>query len=67
MLSRPAHHRFWGDIYLPFVEVQVKQKLMAHSTIIGYKKVWNAHLKAHFDSSKLSDYNQGHGHASWCR
>jgi integrase len=42
---------FWNTIYLPFIEQNLK-----HSTVWGYKQVWNQHLKAHFGQSSLNDY-----------
>jgi hypothetical protein len=32
---------FWDTIYLPFIEQNLK-----HSTVWGYKQVWNQHLKS---------------------
>src|SRR5260370_38311209 len=54
---------FWDAPYLPFLVQQVSQKLMAHSTVAGYKKVWKAHLKAHFAGRKLGDYHKGVAYA----
>ena len=42
---------FWDTIYQPFIEGTLK-----HSTVMGYKQVWNQHLKSHFGQSLLSDY-----------
>lgn len=42
---------FWDTIYLPFIEQNLK-----HSTVWGYKQVWNQHLKNHFANCLLKDY-----------
>lgn len=42
---------FWETTYLPFIEQNLK-----HSTVWGYKQVWNQHLKAHFGNGLLKDY-----------
>ncbi len=42
---------FWETIYLPFIEGNLK-----HSTVWGYKQVWNQHLKNHFSNVLLNDY-----------
>lgn len=42
---------FWDTIFQPFIESNLK-----HSTVKGYKQVWNQHLITHFGSGLLTDY-----------
>jgi len=42
---------FWETIYLPFITSNLK-----HSTVWGYKQVWNQHLKNHFGKTLLNEY-----------
>src|SRR5579872_2734989 len=42
---------FWDTIYLPFIEQNLK-----HSTVWGYKQVWNQHLQKHFGTGLIADY-----------
>jgi integrase len=42
---------FWDTIYQPFIESTLK-----HSTVMGYKQIWNQHLKTHFGNSLMKDY-----------
>ena len=43
---------FWEDFYLPWT----KEEGLAASTVLGYKKIWNAHLSAEFEGKTLSEY-----------
>jgi integrase len=47
---------FWEKTYLPFAEENLR-----HSTVHGYKQVWNQHLAAHFGTMALKDYKTHHG------
>jgi integrase len=42
---------FWETIYLPFITSNLK-----HSTVWGYKQVWQQHLKNHFGTTLLNEY-----------
>jgi integrase len=42
---------FWEKTYLPFAEENLR-----HSTVHGYKQVWNQHLAPHFGTMALKDY-----------
>ncbi len=42
---------FYDTIYLPFITENLK-----HSTVWGYKQIWNQHLKTHFGGNLLKDY-----------
>src|SRR5690348_17149725 len=42
---------FWKNIYLPYVEAN-KQA----STVHGYKKIWEQHLKEHFGEKTVLEY-----------
>ena len=42
---------FWKQYYLPFVEQNMKP-----STVMGYKQIWNQHLKAHSGEMTLQCY-----------
>jgi integrase len=42
---------FWETIYLPFITSNLK-----HSTVWGYKQVWQQHLKNHFGNTLLNEY-----------
>jgi integrase len=42
---------FWKQIYLPFIEENLKP-----STVDGYKKMWATHLKNHFAELLLTEY-----------
>jgi integrase len=47
---------FWELTYLPFIEANLKP-----STYLGYKQVWNHHLKDHFGTMTLREYRKGMG------
>jgi hypothetical protein len=47
---------FWDKTYLPFAEDNLR-----HSTVHGYKQVWNQHLKGHFGTTLLKDYRTASG------
>lgn len=47
---------FWEKTYLPFIEENLR-----HSTVHGYKQVWNQHLAPHFGQMLLRDYKTHHG------
>jgi integrase len=47
---------FWDKIYLKFIEENLR-----HSTVWGYKQIWNQHLKAHFGATLLRDYKTATG------
>jgi integrase len=55
---------FWENHYLPYCEAivpltsQPRKKL---STVRGYKQIWNQHLKAHFGTVTLQDYEPSMG------
>jgi len=42
---------FWEQRYLPYLEQHKK-----HSTVSGYKQIWNQHLRAHFGDVTLQSY-----------
>jgi integrase len=42
---------FWDNVYLPFIEANLR-----HSTVHGYKQIWEQHLKGHFGTTILKDY-----------
>jgi integrase len=42
---------FWEKVYLPFAEENLR-----HSTLHGYKQIWNDRLKDHFGTIALRDY-----------
>jgi integrase len=50
---------FWQQNYLPYCEEIVKltgKPRKRHSTIRGYKQIWNQHFKAHFANFTLRQY-----------
>jgi len=47
---------FWEKTYLPFAEDNLR-----HSTVHGYKQVWNQHLKPHFGDTLMRDYRTATG------
>jgi integrase len=47
---------FWERTYLPFIVENLR-----HSTVHGYKQVWNQRLKGHFGAMALRDYKTHHG------
>jgi integrase len=42
---------FWEKTYQPFAEENLR-----HSTVHGYKQLWNQHLATHFGTMALKDY-----------
>lgn len=42
---------FWDTIYRSFIETNLK-----HSTVMGYKQIWDSRLKNHFSNSLLTGY-----------
>jgi len=42
---------FWDKTYLPFIEANLR-----HSTVHGYKQIWEQHLKGHFGTTLFKDY-----------
>src|SRR5215469_3145947 len=48
---------FWEQRYLPYLEKHKKA-----STVLGYKQIWNQHLKAHFGDVTLQSYKAHLGH-----
>jgi integrase len=51
-------HDFVDTVYLPWVRANRQA-----STINGYEKLWNTHLKAHFGNMLMRDYRPGHATA----
>jgi integrase len=53
--SAPVNYQtiaaFWEKTYLPFAEANLR-----HSTVHGYKQIWEQHLKAHFSTAAMKDY-----------
>ena len=47
---------FWERVYLPYCEKEWKGTGMRTSTVMGYKQVWNQHLKNHFGTFTLQKY-----------
>jgi integrase len=47
---------FWDKVYLPFAEDNLR-----HSTVHGYKQVWNQHLRPHFGDTLMRDYRTATG------
>ena len=47
---------FWERVYLPYCEKEWKGTGMRASTVMGYKQVWNQHLKNHFGTITLQKY-----------
>jgi len=47
---------FWEQTYWPFAKENLKP-----STYLGYKQVWEKHLKPHFGEMTLRDYRKGTG------
>jgi integrase len=47
---------FWERVYLPYCEKEWKGTGMRTSTVMGYKQVWNQHLKNHFGTLTLQKY-----------
>jgi hypothetical protein len=47
---------FWERVYLPYCEKEWKGTGMRASTVMGYKQVWNQHLKNHFGTTTLQKY-----------
>jgi hypothetical protein len=50
-LSKMKIADFWTNTYLPFIETNRK-----HSTVHGYKWIWEHDLAPHFGSMRLPDY-----------
>jgi len=53
--AAPVNHQtvvdFWDKVYLPFAEENLR-----HSTVHGYKQIWEQHLRKHFGTMALKDY-----------
>lgn len=47
---------FWETIYLPYCESEWRGTGMKASTVSGYKKIWETHLKAHFEGQTIRGY-----------
>ena len=47
---------FWDMIYLKFIEENLR-----HSTVWGYKQIWEQHLRPHFGTTYLRDYRTATG------
>jgi integrase len=47
---------FWERVYLPYCEKEWKGTGMRASTVMGYKQIWNQHLKDHFGPITLQAY-----------
>ena len=47
---------FWEKAYLPYCQKEWKGTGMRASTVMGYKQVWNQHLKHHFGTITLQKY-----------
>jgi integrase len=47
---------FWDKVYLTFIEENLR-----HSTVHGYKQLWNQHLKGHFGTTLLKDSKTASG------
>jgi len=55
---------FWDQNYLPYCEAVVQitgQPRKKPSTVRGYKQIWNQHLKAHFGTMTLQEYEPDMG------
>jgi integrase len=53
---------FWEQVYLPHCEAVIKgQPRKKSSTVRGYKQIWNQHLKGHFGSLTLKEYEPSMG------
>jgi len=48
--------KFWDDTFLPFIIDNLKP-----STVIGYRQLWDKHLKPHFGDITLKQYRKGIG------
>jgi integrase len=55
---------FWDRVYLPYLEAIVPLtgvQRRAPSTVKGFKQIWRQHLKAHFSTTTLKDYEPAMG------
>jgi integrase len=55
---------FWEQVYLPYLEEIVTltgQPRRKPSTVRGFKQIWNQHLKRHFGTGTLRDYEPAMG------
>ncbi|MGE5734163.1 MAG: hypothetical protein ACM34E_03635, partial [Acidobacteriota bacterium] len=55
---------FWDKHYLPYCEAVVQltgQPRKKPSTVRGYKQIWNQHLKPHFGTMTLQEYEPSIG------
>lgn len=55
---------FWEQVYLPYLEEIVTltgQPRRKPSTVRGFKQIWNQHLKRHFGTGTLKEYEPAMG------
>jgi integrase len=55
---------FWDRVYLPYIEAIVPltgAQRRAPSTVKGFKQIWRQHLKVHFGTTALKDYEPAMG------
>jgi hypothetical protein len=55
---------FWDQVYLPYIEAVVPltgQPRRKPSTTRGFKQIWKQHLKAHFGTLTLKEYEPAMG------
>jgi len=55
---------FWDSVYLPYITATVPltgELRRSPSTVKGFKQIWNQHLKAHFGTTTLKEYEPAMG------
>jgi integrase len=55
---------FWDNVYLPYITATVPltgELRRAPSTVKGFKQIWRQHLKGHFGTTTLKEYEPAMG------